>query len=158
MITGGSSGIGLAIAERYLQEGVKRVILVGRSYQRLLKAANYLGGVAVAGKPDQVPGALVATRTQEDLDVNVQGFSAFQEQPVVLLEQKLGSFAAISENISLLVGDVSLVDQWERELESQMVNSMSAPFPLTEWPVTGRGRNGSSTNAYLNSRKMLISS
>jgi tRNA-splicing endonuclease subunit Sen54 len=128
MITGGSSGIGLAIAERYLQEWVKMVILVGRSYQRLLKAANYLGGVAVAGKPNQVPGAPVATRTQEDLDVNVQGFSGFQEQPAILLEKKLGSFAAISDNISLLVGDVSLVDQWERELESQMVNS---PFPLT---------------------------
>lgn len=119
MITGGSSGIGLAIAERYLQEGAKRVILVGRSYQRLLKAANYLGGVVVT--PEKLDQA-----TQEDWDVI--GFSEFQEQPEVSLEKKPGSFAAISETVSLLVGDVSSVDQWERELESQMVNLMFAAF------------------------------
>jgi NAD(P)-dependent dehydrogenase (short-subunit alcohol dehydrogenase family) len=111
MITGGSSGIGLAIAERYLQEGAKRVILVGRPYQRLLKAANYLGGVVV---------------TPEKLDQATQ--SEFLEQPEVSLEKKPGSFVAISETVSLLVGDVSSVDQWERELESQMVNSMFATF------------------------------
>jgi NAD(P)-dependent dehydrogenase (short-subunit alcohol dehydrogenase family) len=119
MITGGSSGIGLAIAERYLQEGAKRVILVGRSYQRLVKAANYLGGVVVM--PEKLDQA-----TQEDWDVI--GFSEFQEQPEVSLEKKPGSFAAISDTVSLLVGDVSSVDQWERELESQMVNLMFAAF------------------------------
>lgn len=42
MITGGTSGIGYAIAERFLQEGAGRVILVGRSYERLVNAAKGL--------------------------------------------------------------------------------------------------------------------
>lgn len=43
MITGGTSGIGYAIAERFLQEGAGRIILVGRSYERLVNAAKGLG-------------------------------------------------------------------------------------------------------------------
>jgi tRNA-splicing endonuclease subunit Sen54 len=42
MITGGTSGIGFAIAERFLQEGAKHIILVGRSRERLVKAASKL--------------------------------------------------------------------------------------------------------------------
>jgi NAD(P)-dependent dehydrogenase (short-subunit alcohol dehydrogenase family) len=42
MVTGGASGIGFAIAERFLQEGALRVILVGRSQERLQKAAEKL--------------------------------------------------------------------------------------------------------------------
>lgn len=43
MITGGTSGIGYAIAERFLQEGAGKVILVGRSHERLVNAAKGLG-------------------------------------------------------------------------------------------------------------------
>lgn len=39
LITGGSSGIGYAIAERFLQEGASSIILVGRSQKRLEAAA-----------------------------------------------------------------------------------------------------------------------
>lgn len=42
MVTGGSSGIGFAIAERFLQEGASSIILVGRSQQRLQAAADNL--------------------------------------------------------------------------------------------------------------------
>ncbi|KAJ5227507.1 uncharacterized protein N7469_007513 [Penicillium citrinum] len=42
MVTGGSSGIGYAIAERFLQEGASSIILVGRSQKRLQAAANDL--------------------------------------------------------------------------------------------------------------------
>lgn len=43
MITGGTSGIGFAIAERFLQEGASSIILVGRSQKRLQDAAARLG-------------------------------------------------------------------------------------------------------------------
>lgn len=43
MITGGTSGIGFAIAERFLQEGASSLILVGRSQKRLQDAAARLG-------------------------------------------------------------------------------------------------------------------
>ncbi|KAL1972965.1 hypothetical protein VTN31DRAFT_6507 [Thermomyces dupontii] len=42
MITGGSSGIGYAIAERFLAEGAKAIILVGRSHDRLMEAKKRL--------------------------------------------------------------------------------------------------------------------
>lgn len=42
MITGGTSGIGFAIAERFLQEGASSIILVGRSRERLEAAATKL--------------------------------------------------------------------------------------------------------------------
>lgn len=44
MITGGTSGIGFAIAERFLNEDAQRIILVGRSYERLKDAAKRLDG------------------------------------------------------------------------------------------------------------------
>ncbi|KAF3893326.1 Carrier protein reductase [Trichophyton interdigitale] len=42
MVTGGSSGIGLGIAQRFLLEGAQRIILVGRNTQRLRDAARQL--------------------------------------------------------------------------------------------------------------------
>lgn len=42
LITGGSSGIGLAIAERYASEGA-RVVIVGRNPQRLGEAVKRIG-------------------------------------------------------------------------------------------------------------------
>ena len=42
MITGGTSGIGFAIAERFLLEGASTIILVGRSQLRLETAASNL--------------------------------------------------------------------------------------------------------------------
>ncbi|OAL69938.1 hypothetical protein A7D00_5977 [Trichophyton violaceum] len=42
MVTGGSSGIGLGIAQRFLLEGAERIILVGRNTQRLKDAARQL--------------------------------------------------------------------------------------------------------------------
>ncbi|KAJ5159504.1 uncharacterized protein N7482_006508 [Penicillium canariense] len=45
MVTGGTSGIGFAIAERFLQEGASTIILVSRSQERLTKAAEKLSVV-----------------------------------------------------------------------------------------------------------------
>lgn len=42
MVTGGTSGIGFSIAERFLQEGASSIILVGRSQDRLEAAAARL--------------------------------------------------------------------------------------------------------------------
>ena len=48
MVTGASSGIGFAIAERFLQEGASSIILVGRSEERLQAAAAKLYASASA--------------------------------------------------------------------------------------------------------------
>lgn len=95
MITGGTSGIGFAIANRFLQEGAERIILVGRSYERLLKAA---------------------TRLQ----VNDEG-ARNQEAADETVRKSQGTLVESSDRISLLVGDVSEAGSWLRELEKAMV-------------------------------------
>ncbi|KAJ5200698.1 hypothetical protein N7491_008496 [Penicillium cf. griseofulvum] len=99
LITGGTSGIGFAIAERFLQEGASTVILVGRSQTRLKEAAAKLGPLAVI--PPELGETIdeIATRTPEkDNQQSTQG------------------------KIRLLVGDVSDAGSWMRELEKEMAN------------------------------------
>lgn len=50
MVTGGTSGIGFAIAERFQQEGASTIILVGRSQERLQRAAEKLSIIDGAEK------------------------------------------------------------------------------------------------------------
>ncbi|KAJ5497459.1 hypothetical protein N7463_009446 [Penicillium fimorum] len=96
MITGGTSGIGFAIAERFLQEGASTIVLVGRSQTRLKEAATKLESLAIT-PPDL--DAEIATRTpEEDNQQSTQG------------------------KIRLLVGDVSDAGSWMRELEKEMAN------------------------------------
>jgi NAD(P)-dependent dehydrogenase (short-subunit alcohol dehydrogenase family) len=141
MITGGSSGIGFAIAERFLQEGAERVILVGRSFDRLFNAAERLlqglststsaskgkeGPVGSGGNDD-----IVATRSPEEdnEERSVQGGG----HATLSLRQDLSpgsSLVAASDNISLLVGDVSSAGQWNRELEKEMVFTSFSNCPI----------------------------
>lgn len=51
VITGGSSGIGLASAKRFIQEGA-RVVIVGRNHQTLDAAARELGNNVLALRAD----------------------------------------------------------------------------------------------------------
>ncbi|KAE8414058.1 hypothetical protein BDV36DRAFT_15604 [Aspergillus pseudocaelatus] len=94
MVTGGTSGIGFAIANRFLQEGAEHIILVGRSYERLLKAAT-------------------------KLQVNDEG-TGNQEAADETTPKSQGTLVESSDRISLLVGDVSEAGSWLRELEKAM--------------------------------------
>lgn len=42
VITGGSSGIGLACAQRFLLEGAESIVIIGRNHQKLHEAKTYL--------------------------------------------------------------------------------------------------------------------
>jgi NAD(P)-dependent dehydrogenase (short-subunit alcohol dehydrogenase family) len=58
MITGGSSGIGLAIAQRFLCEGAERIIIVGTNKISLLRAFEQLQSLDAslgANKEDGMP-------------------------------------------------------------------------------------------------------
>lgn len=114
MITGGTSGIGYSIAERFLHEGAGRVILVGRSYKRLLDAARRLEG--------SIPGLIidsdVATRAPEEDRQQDAGPSGPEAGTAV---RQSGALVRSSEKISLLVGDVAEAAGWMRELEREMV-------------------------------------
>lgn len=99
MITGGTSGIGFAIAERFLQEGASTIVLVGRSQTRLEEAAAKLKSLAVTLSELGESNDEVATRAPEEYNQqSTQG------------------------NIRLLVGDVSNAGSWMRELEKEMVS------------------------------------
>lgn len=106
MITGATSGIGYAIADRFLQEGAKRIILVGRSDKRLVDAAARLGG-DLEGIGDGNGSDEVATRAPEE-------------------DQQQSTETEWSEDgrISLLVGDVSESGAWLREFEEKMVGQL----------------------------------
>lgn len=104
MITGGTSGIGFAIAERFLQEGASTIVLVGRSQTRLEEAAAKLESLAVTLPDLGESNNGIATRApEEDNQQSTQG------------------------KIRLLVGDVSDAGSWMRELEKEMV----ATFPIS---------------------------
>lgn len=114
MITGGTSGIGYSIAERFLQEGATRVILVGRSYERLLGAARRLEGSVNGLSVDSD----VATRAPEEDRQQDAEPSGPESQAV---KKRNGALARSSEKISLLVGDVADAGGWMKELEREMV-------------------------------------
>ncbi|EKV15801.1 3-oxoacyl-acyl carrier protein reductase [Penicillium digitatum PHI26] len=99
MITGGTSGIGFAIAERFLQEGASTIVLVGRSQKRLEEAAAKLGSITVTESDFTESSDYIATRVPEgNNQQSTQG------------------------KIRLLVGDVSDAGSWMRELEKEMAN------------------------------------
>ncbi|CAG8360832.1 unnamed protein product [Penicillium salamii] len=98
LITGGTSGIGYAIAERFLQEGASTIVLVGRSQERLEQAALRLAPFTNTS-PIEESDSVVATRAPEE--------DARQSPP---------------GNIRLLVGDVSDARSWMRELEKEMAS------------------------------------
>ncbi|KAJ5366278.1 hypothetical protein N7541_000219 [Penicillium brevicompactum] len=66
LITGGTSGIGYAIAERFLQEGASTIVLVGRSHKRLEEAASRLAPFANKSPSLEEPSDKIATRAPEE--------------------------------------------------------------------------------------------
>ncbi|KAL4921439.1 hypothetical protein BDW62DRAFT_174688 [Aspergillus aurantiobrunneus] len=135
MITGGSSGIGFAIAERFLQEGVDRIILVGRTHERLVHAAKQLERPVPETSDTFQP-----ADTEYDNSVATQTPDEDQAQDRSKISP--GTLLEASGRISLLVGDVSEASTWTRELENAMqpvdilINaagtSMSTVLPRTD--------------------------
>lgn len=126
MITGGTSGIGFAIAERFLQEGAKRVILVGRSHERLVKAASRLEAptsgssfAAVQSSNDSIAWEVAIKAPETDQ----------QSQNKDTEAKSHGRLIDSSSRISLLIGDISEAGTWLRELEKAMVSS---PAPVSD--------------------------
>lgn len=113
MITGGTSGIGYAIAERCLAENAARVILVGRSGERLLDAGRRLQSRAALQQ--QQPDSDVATRAPEEDHERQSPTDGSTGQ------RQNGDILCLHERISLLVGDVGEAGSWMRELEREMV-------------------------------------
>ncbi|KAL4923913.1 SDR family NAD(P)-dependent oxidoreductase [Aspergillus undulatus] len=110
MITGGSSGIGFSVAERFLNEGVGRIILVGRSYERLVRAAKQLER---RDATSTLTGQSTVTAPEEDLALD-------KRDDIISPPPSPGTLIDSSNQISLLVGDISQASTWTRELENAM--------------------------------------
>ena len=87
IVTGGTSGIGLAIAERFVAEGAKAVVVAGRNEARGKEAESKLGGKSLFYQCDatdyaQVQGLVGATVEKFGrLDALVAGAGAFPAKP-----------------------------------------------------------------------------
>lgn len=110
MITGGSSGIGYAIAERFLEEGASKIILVGRRREKLQNAADRLAETTsrFRNRVDHQLESGIATRAPEEDDN----------------ESKATEIALTSsgQNVEYLVGDISVATEWMADLEKAMVS------------------------------------
>ncbi|WEW56880.1 3-oxoacyl-acyl carrier protein reductase [Emydomyces testavorans] len=150
MITGGSSGIGFAIAQRMLHEGAEKVILVGRSEERLNNAARRLGQsipprlvekqaksepeeavvVAVKGPERKAPttessgwGSFGVKRAKTRLESG----SSFGEKtslinPSANVSQPPSAPGTVSvdDRLSLMVGDVGSPSFWSEDAKTAM--------------------------------------
>ena len=107
VVTGATRGIGYAIAERFLQEGARRVILVGRQRKKLQDAA------------DQLMRSLAFTQENGD------GISSSSSEVATRMPEEDRSRPNTTipgdDRIQLLVGDISTVKTWMGELEKEMV-------------------------------------
>ncbi|KAL4780987.1 hypothetical protein BJX76DRAFT_360357 [Aspergillus varians] len=113
MITGGSSGIGFAIAKRFLLEGVDRIILVGRSHERLVRAATQL-------EPPVLKASGSTRSTDAANDNNVASRAPEEDQAQDQSEISPGTLIKSSDRIGLLVGDISEASAWTKALENAM--------------------------------------
>ncbi|NED95733.1 SDR family oxidoreductase [Phytoactinopolyspora alkaliphila] len=103
VVTGGGTGIGRAVAERFAQEG-DAVTVVGRRAEVLERSASEIGASAVVcdvSSPDSIEAALPALPDQVDVLVNnaggvaqVEGANGDRDEEVSFLDRTARTWAA----------------------------------------------------------------
>ncbi len=129
LITGGSSGIGFATANAFLEEGAK-VAITGRNVARLDRAVRRLGSPGrVLGIPGDVSKAADAKRF------------------VVRTERTLGPLDVLVNNAGIYV-QKSTEDLTEREWDSVLDINLKGAFLCTKYALPGmiRRRRGNIIN------------
>lgn len=105
VVTGGSSGIGYAIAERFLHEGAGKVVIIGRNKKRLLAAMDKLHLSLGSASGQRVESNLrESTRSIEDGGKDKTENQEASQDPCETIE--------FSPRISALAGDVGLSKFW----------------------------------------------
>lgn len=154
MVTGASSGIGFAIAQRMLLEGAEKVILVGRNSELLDSALQRLGQSIKQNPVNAEPKAesKIAAKEAESKPFATQsgGWGSFYSKIIAQAgpeasakagkspvhaddSAKLSSTAQLvtaSNRVSVLVGDVGDPSFWSEDVKKAMVRHRHAPTSL----------------------------
>ena len=124
VITGGTTGIGLASAQQFIQEGA-RVIITGRSEERLAQAVETLGVNAISVKADASDLAdldQLATRVQAEfgtLDIlfanaGVAKSAPFREVTEASLDEEMANkLLSKCSNVRQQV-DLTSLKRWQK--------------------------------------------
>lgn len=110
LVTGGSKGIGLHIAERYVQEGAA-VVIVGRNEDALMKASNKIGCQYI----------------QYDL-TDITNLSSLIDKAVELL----GGLDGLVNNAGICNIDKGFLNVTEESYDEQFLLNVKSPFFLTQ--------------------------
>lgn len=99
VVTGGGSGIGLAVAERFVSEGA-RVVISGRNAEKLQRAAEKLGDNALpvmanAERPDDMQRLYKTAVDHFQCDVNVVVANAGVSRQTPVRETSLEQFSEV---------------------------------------------------------------
>ncbi|EQL34862.1 hypothetical protein BDFG_03307 [Blastomyces dermatitidis ATCC 26199] len=149
MVTGASSGIGLAIARRFLREGVEKVILVGRSKHRLEEAVRDLEGDNELSSFDNLPqndGVDIRDEAKRAISPiqSIEYDNVIHDQPhdVSIAAAKACEISYLGTRFTLAVGDVGNPAFWGDEIKKLMDTvdiltnaagiSYTSLFPLTK--------------------------
>ncbi|HZO65683.1 MAG TPA: SDR family oxidoreductase [Kribbellaceae bacterium] len=145
IVTGGSRGIGLAVARRLVADGA-RVVVTGRTQETLDAAVEELGGpehaIAMAGKaadPEhraEVIAAALATYGSVDLLVNNTGINPVYG-PLLDLEETVAAKMVDTNVLATIAWLKACRDAWMGEHGGAVVNLSSvaglAPSPGLGW-------------------------
>lgn len=129
VVTGGSYGIGKAIARRYAEEGAK-VVILARGRERLDEALAMLEPITGAGR---------CLALQADVTVPAQVEAAF-----AAVRERFGSFDVVVSNAGSHAGaaiEDTTLEQWRTMLETHAGGSfLVSQQAFREWK--GRGKGG----------------
>ncbi len=151
LITGGTSGIGYAIAKKFLSEGAK-VLITGRNEQRLVKAANSLNGdiytlvwdVADVSISNERIGKVVALLGGLDIVINNAG--VYSTDPFFAVNKTTWDYLMDTNIKGVFFLCQAAAEQMVNNLNGgKMINITSirgfqgdcAPYGISKWAANG---------------------
>lgn len=140
VITGGSEGIGLAIAKQFLKQG-SNVLVIGRSQEKLDKAKKYLSLIAHSDI-DTLSADLTKTETLKDIAEEITGL--FPHIDVLVNNAGTGQFLPFEK-----------MD--EESLDLQLDLNVKAPYLLTKYllpSITTQKGNVINISSYFSNRML----
>ncbi|MCA9831953.1 MAG: SDR family oxidoreductase [Dehalococcoidia bacterium] len=150
IVTGGSRGIGYAIAAAFIQKGA-RVIITARGETALLEAASSLGGTCIGKRCDNADPADIARVVEEawrlspvDILVNNAGISPFYKRAEQVTPAEFDEVVSVNLRgtyfCSVEVANRSFAEQ--RPLSIVNIGSVGGTTPLERVAVYGATKAG----------------